>query len=601
MFSKNYVPLSLFLMISLALATAQQQPAAWQSKHVGEVRDWTSRHIMVSGGFTAENLRMAQIEPRVLLQLGPRAIDPTGPAPRIPTPVWWHPPTKQVVIDGSSSRHGGKIDWSVSLGTGHVSQAMFPAKYRFDTGGTPSCTADYVVYALNVAGVNKGQPNIVGIDNLYSGNPSGLCGANPTVDFAYDGSTAGGSVLTSPVLSLDGTKIAYIESAASSSVFHILTWVAGQGTIAKSVQPGAPTCTAGANCLQSVTFSTTSTTTYASPWVDYGSDKGFVASDDGKIYRISCVFTCALNANPTVDWVFTLPVAGTGGALPQPNGPIYNSPYGYIFVGDQLGEIWAIDASGSTPTLLAGPVMVGGGGCTTTNPPGRTGTPAPCTATGTAYGIPDSAILDASGSSEKLFVFSGNDGAGAVVKQMSQTLTGIVRVSIGQGGVNIHTGTFDNNYWGATPTSGELFVCGTGPTDNVPYHYWIGFTNYPTINSTPTGSLVRLAGANGVACAPYTEFYNPNLNLGNGDHDLLVSGLIDPTNGYVITNDISTGVITKSLAYVNYPGGISGVVIDNDSTASQASSVYFSTLGTVNVGSCANQICAVKLTQSGLK
>ncbi len=71
---------------------------------------------------------------------------------------------------------------------------------------------------------------------------------------------------------------------------------------------------------------------------------------------------------------------------------------------------------------------------------------------------------------------------------MSQTLTGIVRVSIGQGEVNVHTGTFDNNYWGATPTSGELFVCGTGPTDNVPYHYWIGFTNYPTINSTPTGA-----------------------------------------------------------------------------------------------------------------
>jgi hypothetical protein len=287
--------------------------------------------------------------------------------------------------------------------------------------------------------------------------------------------------------------------------------------------------------------------------------------------------------------------------LPQPNGPVYNTPYGYLFVGDQLGELWVLNASGSTPSLFAGPVMVGGGGCTTTNPPGRTGTPSPCTATGAAYGIPDSIILDASGSSEKVFVFSGNDGAGAVVKQMNQNLTGIVRVSIGQGGVNVHTGTFDNKYWSGTPSSGELFVCGTGPTDNIPYHYWIGFTNYPVINSTPTGSLLRLANANGVACAPYTEFYNPNLDLGGGDHDLLISGLIDPTNGYVITNDISTGVITKSLAYVNYPNGISGVVVDNDSTSGQASSVYFSTEGTVNVGNCTNQICAVKLTQSGLK
>ena len=76
---------------------------------------------------------------------------------------------------------------------------------------------------------------------------------------------------------------------------------------------------------------------------------------------------------------------------------------------------------------------------------------------------------------------------------------------------------------------------------------------------------------------------------------------MDAVNGYIITNDISTGAITKSLAFVNYPGGISGVVIDNDGTDGQTSSVYFSTLGSVNVGTCANQICAVKLTQNGLK
>lgn len=599
MSAKYCASLWFFLLVSLAFANAQQKPAGWQSQHVGHVADWTSHHILVSGGATSENLRMAQVEPRILLQLGPRTIDPSNPAT-----VWPHRPGNQVVIDGSSARHGGKIDWAVSLGTGHVSQSMFPAKYRFDTGGTPSCTLDYVAYGLDVAGATKGQANIIGIDNLYSGNPAGLCGTAPTVEWGFNGSTAGGGILTSPVLSLDGTKIAYVESAASSAVFHILTWgTTSQGTVTKSVAPNTGTkCTsASVSCLQSVTFSTSATATFASPWVDYGSDKAFVASDDGKIYRISCVFACALGVNPTVDWTYTLPVAGTGGALPKPNGPIYNTPYGYLFVGDQLGEIWVINASGSTPSLFAGPVMIGGGGCTTTNPPGRTGTPSPCTATGTAYGIPDSAILDASGGSEKLYVFSGNDGSGAVVKQMNQDLSGLVRVSIGQGGVDIHTGTFDNNYWGGTPTSGELFVCGTGPTDDIPNHYWIGFTNYPVINSAPTGSLVRLAGANGVACAPYTEFYNPNINLGNGDHDLLVSGLIDPTNGYVITNDISTGAITKSLAYVNYPGGISGVIIDNDSASAQASSVYFSTLGSVNVGTCVNHICAVKLTQNGLK
>lgn len=221
-------------------------------------------------------------------------------------------------------------------------------------------------------------------------------------------------------------------------------------------------------------------------------------------------------------------------------------------------------------------------------------------------------ILDASGDSQKIFAFSGNDGtagASAVVAQMNQDLTGQVRVHVGRGSVglssgsvDVHSGTFDDGYWGSDPSTGELFLCGTGPGDTTPYHYWIGFASYPVMDSTPTGSLQRLNAA-GVSCAPYNEFYNPNLNLGGvaGHHDLLVSGLVDPVNGYIITNDISTGSIPAALNFVNYPGGISGVIVDNDSLAAQASSVYFSTLATVNVGTCANARCAVKLSQAGLQ
>ena len=97
-----------------------------------------------------------------------------------------------------------------------------------------------------------------------------------------------------------------------------------------------------------MTFSTTATDTLASPWVDYQTDKAFVGGDDGKIYRISCVFNCALNTNPTVDWTFTLPVAGTGGAAARPNGPVYDYPSGRLFVGDQLGELWVINAGGAS-------------------------------------------------------------------------------------------------------------------------------------------------------------------------------------------------------------------------------------------------------------
>ena len=119
-----------------------------------------------------------------------------------------------------------------------------------------------------------------------------------------------------------------------------------------------------------------------------------------------------------------------------------------------------------------------------------------------------------------------------------------MRAHIGRGSrgnsttnVDVHTGAFDNNYFGATPATGELFVCGTGANNTNPFHYWIGFTAYPVMNSTPTGSLARSPSFAGLECSPYTTFYNPNLNL-NGDpthHDLLVSGLMAGTpDGYII-------------------------------------------------------------------
>jgi hypothetical protein len=323
-----------------------------------------------------------------------------------------------------------------------------------------------------------------------------------------------------------------------------------------------------------------------------------------------------LNSQPTVLWSFTLPVAGTGGAAAQPNGPVYDFPSGRLFVGDQLGELWVINAkSATTPTLNAGPVMIGGGGCTITNPPGRTGTPAPCTASGGSFGIPDSVIMDSSGVSQRIFAFSGNDGtagASATMAQLKFDLTGLVRVHIGLGSVannttnvDIHTGIFDNNYFGATPTNGHLFSCGTIAGDTSAAFYWVGFTAYPTMNSTTTGSIARGTTA-GNPCTPLTEIFNPNVNPNTSAspviHDIVISGVVGAgTNGVLRSDDITSGTITGTLSGVNYPGGISGIIFDNVSTSTQASSVYFSTLTTSTTGTCGGNRCAVKLTQDGLQ
>jgi hypothetical protein len=611
----RYVVVCLSLIACLGLPVrAQEAP----ERHVGRVVDWSYHHVLVSGPLSTGNLDRARSEPRVLFRLAERNLP--GASARQDTRRFGRG-DRGPVRPLQPLRSSLKVDWSIPLGNGIVAPNMFPAKYNFDINATPSCANDYVVFGLNVAGATPGQANLVGVNNLYSGATPRLCLANPTVNWAYNGSTAGGSVLTSPVVSLDGKRIAYVESTAGTAIFHVLAWMAGEGTAATvAAIPTLNGSCAGTvavptnSCLKSVTFSTTSTDTLSSPWVDYQTDKAFVGGDDGKIYRISCVFNCALNANPTVDWTFTLPVAGTGGAAAKPNGPVYDFPSGRLFVGDQLGELWVINAGGASPSLNAGPVMIGGGGCTTTNPPGRTGTPVPCTASGGSFGIPDSVIMDSSGASQRIFAFSGNDGtagASAVVAQLTMGLVGLVRTHVGLGSVgnattnvDIHTGTFDNNYWGAAPNTGELFVCGTGPGNTNPYHYWIGFTAYPVMNATPTGSIARSPTAAGLACAPYSEIFNPNINLsGNATHhDLLISGLMGAgANGQIITNDISTGAIAIGLSSVNYPGGVSGVVVDNVSTSGQASSVYFSTQGVVNVGGCANARCAVKLTQLNLQ
>lgn len=609
---RGYVVLCLAFVACLSLAgRAQDEP---RQQHVGRVLDWSYRHVTLSGGLPAADLNRAKTEPRILYRLVERNL------PRVPA-------RQQLRQMGAEDRlprrpltpknRGMKIDWSIPLGAGIVAPNMFPAKYSFDINATPSCANDYVVFGLNVAGATPGQANLVGVNNLYSGANPRLCAANPTVNWAYNGSTAGGSVLTSPVISLDGKRIAYVESTAGSTIFHVLTWKAGQGTSATAAATptlnGACTGTVPAptsSCLKSILLSAAATDTLSSPWVDYQTDKAFVGTDDGKIYRISCVFACAINTQPAVDWVFTLPVAGTGGAAAKPNGPVYDFPSGRLFVGDQLGELWVINASGASPSLNAGPVMIGGGGCTTTNPPGRTGAPAPCTANGGSFGIPDSVILDSSGVSQRIFAFSGNDGtagASAVVAQLRMDLTGLVRAHVGLGSVgnntsnvDLHTGAFDNDYFGPTPTNGQLFVCGTISADTSAAFYWIGFTSYPVMNSTPTGTIARGTTA-GNPCTPITEIFNPNVNFGGGDHDIVISGVVGAApNGVLRTDDISTGVITGTLSGVNYPGGISGIIFDNVNAGGQASSVYFSTLTTSNVGTCGGNRCAVKLTQLGL-
>src|SRR5205814_2729504 len=94
---------------------------------------------------------------------------------------------------------------------------------------------------ISLQGGVDGQPSIVGFTNLYvNSGGTGFCsGTAPTVKFAYRTTTATTGITGSPVLSLDGTKVAYVEDSSPPKL-HVLTigTTGSNGTIAVPVIPG---------------------------------------------------------------------------------------------------------------------------------------------------------------------------------------------------------------------------------------------------------------------------------------------------------------------------------------------------------------------------
>ena len=167
----------LFLLVSLGLAA--QDASQITNHHVGRVMDWSSRHVIVSGGLSDTNLDSAAHEPRVLFRLAERNLVRASGNRfdfRHPEDPGRHH-SRPVTVDDTSvttmKKNNLKVDWSVPLGNGVVAANMFPAKYSFDITAAPSCTNDYVVFGLNVAS-SATQANLLGITNLYSGTaPTG--------------------------------------------------------------------------------------------------------------------------------------------------------------------------------------------------------------------------------------------------------------------------------------------------------------------------------------------------------------------------------------------------------------------------------------------
>ena len=522
-------------------------------RHTGVPQDWSQHHIVFSRDALAQHPDLIYREPRILHQAMQR----------------WQPPNSGVFrgiepLPTAAAKSGLHRDWNVNPLGGKVAAFNFPAKFSFDVGAPPDCTNDYVVFGLNTASTGT-QANLVAFNNLYVNSAgAGFCGGTiPNTLFAYDTTTVigAGRIVTSPILSLDGKKIAFVESipgATPSAIFHVLTWTAGQGTIGAAAAPTA---------MISVPFSLSANDSGSSPWIDYGNDVVYVGADNGNVYKITGVFngTPALAGAP---WPVTV---STGLHLTS---PVLDSVLGKLMVGSANGNLYQIDTTSGVFTTLP----VGGAG--------------------TSHGIVAAPLVDISNGTT--FVVSANDGTSAVLVEVDTNgMFQIAKAPIGLGAhggtaLNIHDPDFSNNYY-TSPTNGVIRVCGTGATDTTPWQYAFGFTGH-TMHIIPSDSQQLLAST-AARCTGLTEFFNPSVG---GGTDYFFFGLTKDC-GIVAGGGGADGCVVEitdaapaTVLKMTVNGGTSGIIVDNNASASsfaEASSIYFTAEG-LNA--------AYKFTQNGL-
>ncbi len=565
----------------------------------GIVQDWSRRHVVYP--------RVGPIESLIQVQHDPRAILSWQAAER---EDWHRARDRWRSYHASSDLHR---DWSISLGGGTTAPSMYPAKYTFDINATPTCiiatgvpVPDFIVFPVNVAG-SASQPNIVAFQDLYSGTTGapGICNtkrptyftgdtvASAATFWSYDITAGGGIVATSPALSLDGTRVAFVETGGGSAHFHVLAWnggttsVAGDGvttTNSQLVTSPKVITTGGFATLAPVAGSGTvsdlvlgsANDTLSSPFVVYNADTAYVGNDAGVLFRVINVF-CATTActgggtpAPSLDSTWgssgALTIGGTcTGSLGKLTGPVV-ATNGNVYVGCADGKLYGFTSTGTA--LTHSPVTVGDG-----------------TATG---GIVDPPLVDVV--NKFIYVVSGSNGAGSsVLVQASASATDLgtpVIATLGGGTFHsLHAPAFNEAYYSSgTPANWLIYEWGVNTTNTLDELFGVTFTTGHVMTSGAAADTFTITGSTVAEWSPLTEI------LSGSTDRLFASGLTSVTPN-VIEENITTTFPTAISTSASEGSGTSGIVVDNVSALAQASSVYFG-------AQVANT--AVKLTQAGL-
>ncbi len=460
-----------------------------------------------------------------------------------------------------------------------VQPNMYPAKYSFSVT-TASCS-DFVVYPMGTAGAT-GAASIVAFSNLYTG---GCTGTVPSVYWAYN---TGGMVTTSPVPSLDGTQVMFVQVNGTTASLVLLKWAAGNGkptlpvTLTTVGSSAYRSCTAP--CMVTLPFSGSHNDTFSAPFYNFSGDTVYVGDDSGNLHEFTGVF----EGTP----------AETGSPWPVPlstsklSSPVYDGGTGNVIVGDFGGELHSVTAS--TGTVYGATVSVGDV-------------------------IADAPLVDSTAG--KLYAFvttsSYTDAGDNAVYQLPTNFTSITSPSaavvapVGTGGAGfyLYAGTFDNVYYSSANATGNLYTVGnTGVTTGAAlYQIHIASSVMGTPTAVISGLSFASAGATRPWPSPVNEFCNngasactANATQTTAGTDYVFFSVNRGTktgctnaagNGCVLSYNVTTTTVTQSNSGLNVttPAGngcwpTGGIVIDNSSALAGASQTYFIGLGTNAAG-----------------
>jgi hypothetical protein len=463
--------------------------------------DWSHHSLIFSRPATKAQAERVQQDPRYWQQRYRTQLPAMAPAAQSRKALTAeHTPIQIMKVPPPKKKRG---DWAESLGAGaSVGAGNYPAKVSY-LGTTANCgTAtqpDFVIYSTGLEG-SLTQASIVAYDNLYTG----CTGTVPSVYWAYN---TGGQILTSPVYSLDGKQVAFVQTnAGDEGTLVLLKWkasttqsVGAPQTLVPVLNALYPSCTAP--CMTEIILSDNllvpTNDTTSSIFVNYSGDTGWVGGATGWLHKITPMF----NAAPAEVHSGGFPVQVNAAGANGPNSlssPVYDRGSGNVFVGDYGGYLFRV-----TPTAgvtVSGQLDFG-------------------------TGIVDSPEVDSTAG--LVYVFASSDGstlctaqttACAAVYQLPTNFGAdnfgtevIVGASVASGHTPnpMYDGDFDSTYKNSGDATGNLYVCGNTGGPPILYQVPISNGSFGTVNAGPV-----LSNTN-TPCSPVTDISNPNATGGS--------------------------------------------------------------------------------------